>query len=130
MKYNPILYARSLYEVLKNAKLAEHDPIFKNFWQTVKKNGDQSRAGAIADSFEKLIVKNNGGRMVDIETAREMAPYLSKQLYGLFKQNDLVRKIINPALVAGVRVELDGEMELDYSLARKFRKMFGGKNKI
>ena len=124
MKYSPTLYARSLFDVLKDTEPVGYDPVIKNFWHTVGKNGDQSRVDSIVNAFEELVVRSNGGRMVSIETAREISPKLLDRLKVLFKPNDLVRRGIDPKLIAGVRVELDGEEELDYSLARKFRKMF------
>lgn len=123
MRYSPLLYAKSLLEVLEGSKPSEQEKIFKNFWNTVKKNGDQSRIDTIAGAFEGLVVKSNGGRMINIETAREVSVDQKKELSDLFKSHDLIKRKIDPALVAGIRVEVDGEMELDYSLARKFRKM-------
>ena len=126
MRYDRTLYARSLFEVLKKTPSSQYDLIIKNFWTMVVKYGDQSKVDSIVDSFEELVVKNNGGRVVSIEVAREISQDLSSKFHNLFKSLDLVRKSVNPKLVAGVRVEFNGELELDYSLARKFRKMFTG----
>jgi F0F1-type ATP synthase delta subunit len=124
MRYSPELYAKSLFEVLEASKPSEHDTVFKKFLQTVEKNGDYSRVNAITASFEKLVIKSNGGKMIDIETAREIDKDMKAKLSKMFGANDLIKTSINPRLVAGVRVELDEELELDYSLARKFRKLF------
>ncbi len=127
MRYSPILYAKSLFEILEGSKPSVHDSILKNFWQTVEKYGDSSRRNAILDSFENLVVRSNGGRIVDIETAREIPSREMTKLVGLFGGKDLIKRSINPKLVAGLRVEFNGEVELDYSLVRKFRKMFTAK---
>ncbi len=123
MIYSSTLYARSLFLILSEVEPAGHSLIFKNFWKTVLKNGDQSKLKNIIDSFEELVVRSRGGRVIILETARESDDLLEK-LKRLFKPDDLVKKIINPKLVSGVRVELDHGMELDYSLERKFRKIF------
>ncbi|MDO8493254.1 MAG: F0F1 ATP synthase subunit delta [bacterium] len=127
MRYSPALYAKSLFEVLDGAKSDEYDLILQNFKQTIEKYGDLSRINSIIEFFEGLVVTSSGGRMIEIETAREIPDAEQSQLAKLFKQGDIIKKSIDPSLVAGVRVEIDGEVELDYSLARKFRNMFAVK---
>lgn len=127
MRYSPALYARSLFEVLGDAKTFEYDSILENFRRTVEKYGDLSRLNSIIEVFEKLVVADNGGRIVEIETARELSSSEFKELMGLFRSEDLVRKSIDPKLVAGVRLAVNGEDELDYSFARKLRKIFTAK---
>ena len=124
MKYSPILYARSLFAVLKDSKPSSHESVIKKFWETVRKNGDESRVGKIVNSFEEITVKDRGGRVVLLETAREIPHKIFENFQNLFNTRDLVKKKVNDTLVAGVRVEVDGDMELDYSLNSKFRKMF------
>ncbi len=128
MRYSPALYAKSLYEVLNFSKPEDAEKIFKNFWRTLKKNGDESRIDVIVDLFEKKVVRSTGGRVVVLETARDLDPEVEKKFLSQFEKNDLVKKRLNQSLVAGVRIELDGEKELDFSLARRFRKMFGMAN--
>ena len=127
MRYSPALYAKSLFEVLDGAVASEYDSILQNFKKTVEKYGDISRMNSIIESFEKLVVTSNGGKIVEIETARDMDSDNQSKISKLFKSEDLIKKSINPSLVAGVRVEIDGEKELDYSLAGKFRKMLTAK---
>ena len=124
MKYSPALYATALYKVLEDNKAAEHKQIFQNFLKTVKKNGDQSRIDNIVSSFETMVVRGSGGHVINIETARELASDLDRSITKLFSKNDVQRRKINSKLVAGIRIEMDGERELDLSLATKLRKIF------
>ena len=96
MRYSPLLYAKSLFEVLERSKSVEQGQVFKSFWQTVKKNGDQSRIDTIAGAFEGLVVKSNGGRIIDMETAREISADQEQKMSNLFKPSDLIKKRINP----------------------------------
>ncbi len=124
MRYRPELYARSLYESLETADAKDRDGIIKNFWRTVVKNGDESRIENIVKLFEELVVKNSGGKMVEVETARPLTAALDEKIKKLFGSKDVVQKSINSKLVAGIRIEVDHNKELDLSLATKFRKMF------
>ncbi|MBI3632372.1 MAG: F0F1 ATP synthase subunit delta [Candidatus Vogelbacteria bacterium] len=122
MRYSPELYARSLYESLGD--LLDPKLIIKNFWLTVKKNGDESRIDNIVRLFESLVVKNSGGKVIQIETARPISVSMEGKIKKLFGNKDIIQKKVNSKLVAGIRIEIDNEKELDFSLAAKFRKMF------
>ena len=122
-KYSPVVYAKALFDVLTSVLPLDRDGAIVNFWKTVGKNGDESRAGDIVQEFEELSVRENGGRVIILEMARKHGLY-QNELGKLFHPNDLVRSVINQSLVAGVRVTIDGSMELDSSLAGKFRKIF------
>ena len=124
MKYSPTLYATALYKVLEDNRAGEHKQIFQNFLKTVKKNGDQSRIDNIVSSFETMVVHGSGGHVINIETARELASDLDRSITKLFSERDIQRRKINSKLVAGIRIEMDGEKELDLSLATKLRKIF------
>ncbi|MBI3633375.1 MAG: F0F1 ATP synthase subunit delta [Candidatus Vogelbacteria bacterium] len=124
MRYSPALYAQSLYESLGNAKSGDQNQIIKNFWLTVIKNGDDARIDSIVKAFEIRVVKMGGGKIVEVETARAISIVLDDKIKNLFDKKDVVRRKINSRLVAGIRIEIDGEREIDLSLATKLRKMF------
>lgn len=111
MKYAPSIYARAFLET---------KPDVKNFLRVVAKNGDFQRIDTIVEAIEAQAAKDRGGHMVELEFARE-TPLRQKFT---FTAKDLIRTSINPFLVAGVRVTIDGEKELDMSLRRKLNKLF------
>ena len=78
------LYARSLYESLDGG-CQDRDGIIKNFWRTVVKNGDESRIENIVKLFEELVVKNSGGKMVEVETARPLTAALDEKIKAIWK---------------------------------------------
>jgi F0F1-type ATP synthase delta subunit len=123
MKYLPTMYARAFWEVMNTSKDVE-DQAVKNFVGLVAKNGDMSKSAAIIGEIEKLYVKTQGGRMVKLEFARKQPEDLVEQLKSGFAENDLVEEAINPSLVAGVRVTIDGEHELDKTMRRKLTRLF------
>ena len=111
MKYAPHIYARAFLEV-------KPDP--EKFLSVVLKNGDYERLDKIVEAIEMREVQAHGGRIVELEFAR--ISELAKKFK--FSSHDRVHTKINPSLVAGVRVTVDGEQELDVSLQRKLNKLF------
>lgn len=111
MKYNPDTYARVFWEV---------KPEPRQFLSVVAKNGDLQRVDKIVDAIEAHAVHAAGGHTIALEFARETE--FAKQF--TFFTHDRIRTIINPALVAGVRITIDGEQELDMSLQRKLNKLW------
>jgi len=122
MKYSPKSYAVALSSVLEKSKEEKH--VFTNFLKTVKKNGDQKILHKILDAFKKIEIKKHGGSHIKIEFAREPLKDQLKSITKKFKSQDWIETSLNPALVAGVRVTIDGEREIDNSLARKLHKLF------
>lgn len=111
MKYAPDIYAQAFLET---------KPDLKRFLEVVAKNGDFSRIDAILAATEKRIVHEHGGRMIELEYARQSAESNKFK----FTAKDRVHTSINPSLVAGVRITIDGEQEFDGSLQHKLQKLF------
>lgn len=122
-KYSPEIYARAVREAIAEAPSGERDKIFKRFVQAVARRGDARKLPAIAKELERSEVRAKGGRMVTIEFARPLGHVMSK-FENLLKRADHLEVRTNPDLVAGVRITIDEERELDFSLARRLNKMF------
>ena len=115
MKYPASIYARAFLD-------GTHDS--KKFLSVIAKNGDMPGIKKIYNAVEELVTHRGGGRVVTLELAREVPKSQRTQLEKKFIAKDSVHIKTNPALVAGVRVTLDGEQELDQSLQRKLNKLF------
>lgn len=115
MKYSPEIYARAFWEAKPDAK---------KFLSVVHKNGDAHRLDKIVEALERYAAHQHGGRMVTMEFARVADTELVKKLQEKFTGKDHIRTTLNPALVAGVRVTIDGEQELDVSFQRKINNLW------
>jgi len=124
MKYRPADYAEALNATLSGLKAGEEASVFKNFIQLVEKNGDRSSLPKILTEMESLIAKKEGGRVVTLEFAREPQNAILAKMKKEFGAKDIVNVRTNATLVAGVRITIDGEQELDLSLNRRLRGMF------
>ncbi len=127
MKYAPALYAKALREMIQETPKSHHQELVNNFCRGVIKNGDGARSDKIITAIEEQETHAKGGKMVQMEFAREMSETVIKKLEKKFATHDLVSVRITPSLVAGVRITVDGEKELDGSLQRKLRKLFPNK---
>lgn len=122
MRYSPLNYARALSEII--GKKGDEKASIHKFLSVVKKNGDEKMLPKIFDAFKKIEIKKHGGSHVKIEFAREMPEEKIKSIIKNFGTKDWVETSLNPSLVAGIRITIDGERELDNSISRKLHKMF------
>ncbi|MEK7616101.1 MAG: F0F1 ATP synthase subunit delta [Patescibacteria group bacterium] len=117
MKYAANLYAQAYLQT-------KADP--SQFLHIVEKNGDFSRIDKILQAIEELATKEAGGHMIHLEFARDLPAQAGSDMAKKFKftTKDHVRVSINPSLVAGVRVTIDGTKEFDNSFKRKINTLF------
>ncbi len=123
MRYSPKNYALAISQSLESNP-RERDKIIKNFVHLLKKNRDLNLTPKIEEELKNILVKKRGGRRIKIELARNLPESETKKIASRFSEKDWLETSINPLLIAGVRVTIDGELELDNSLARKLHKLF------
>ena len=123
MKYKPDIYAKALVDALSENKEAEAR-VLKSFLRAVKKNGDWVGISKILRAVEANLVKSRGGRMVLVESARELPGNVVGKFLGKFQKEDKVEFARNEALIAGTRITIDGSKELDFSFRRKLNKLW------
>ncbi len=124
MKYPAKLYAEAFWEAMQIIPEAELSKLVQQFISVVYKNGDASHLAKIADAVEALSVKHEGGRSVELEYARPMPEKMAAELRKQFSPKDHIKVRINDTLVAGVRITIDGEKEIDNSLHKKLKRLF------
>jgi len=110
MKIKAKDYAKALVDIKKFDA--------KHFLRILQKNGDTKKLKEIVLLTEKLLLEKSGNKKVIIEMARKAAVKLS------LKKGDVVEEKINPDLIAGVKIIIDGEKQLDFSLKNKLEKIF------
>ncbi|MEK7187216.1 MAG: F0F1 ATP synthase subunit delta [Patescibacteria group bacterium] len=119
MKYSARFYAKALAEVIHDGK--EKDAA-SHLVSILKKNGDLKHLPEIIRLTEKALIEKDGGRSVVIETARPIAD-IEKKLHSFLKKEDSIETKVNPDLVAGVRVTINGESQIDASLQSELSKL-------
>ncbi|MCL4405495.1 MAG: F0F1 ATP synthase subunit delta [Patescibacteria group bacterium] len=124
MKYPAHIYATALAKAIAAAPSEKAEQIAKNFISLVQRNGDASSLRKILEETSRYVRRDSGIRKVTIESARELSAQNKKEIAKFVKPGDIVVENINPELVAGVRVIIDDELQLDETLKGKLDKIF------
>ena len=124
MKYPAEVYAKSLMAVLGGSARMAEAKILKSFLKLLNKNGDIGNSDKIIREIRKIAVKKDGGRFVEIESARPLTAELRKKLLGSFSPKDYIESREREELLAGARILVDGEIEVDFSFRKRLRNLF------
>lgn len=122
MRYSVNNYVSAFIETVK--KVSQEKAV-EGLVKLLKKTGDIKHSKKIIEAMHKKLVNEKGGKWVNVEVARESA--LKSSTFFIKKmldEKDHVDFHINPELVAGIRITVDGEEELNNSLQSKLNKLF------
>ena len=89
----------------------------------IKKEWGDNKA-ELVNGIEKDIpvdcLVKSGNKKIVLEMARQNKVILKS----VIKKNDVVEEKINPELIAGIKIIIDNERQLDFSLKNKLDKIF------
>lgn len=125
MRYRPEHYARAFAELVGETPPERHRALIRRLVATVARRGDLDRIGLVLRLVEQELVRRRGGRWVTFEFARPAPERRLATLARALARRDRIEAKVTPELIAGVRVTIDGERELDLSLRRALRALFG-----
>ena len=91
----------------------------QRFLKLLEKNGDIKYYRLILAAAEKRLLEKTGNKKIVLEIAR---PSQKKVKVG--KKGDVIEERINPGLIAGIKIIVNGEKQLDFSLKNKLDKIF------
>ena len=125
MKYASRLYARALSELI-HARMSEKEKsaLVKNFVEAVKRHGDGEHLKHIVAEAERMIREHQSIRKVTIETARPQKFDANKLFAKFLEKTDVIEMKVRRDLVAGIKITINDERELDMTLRRKLNKLF------
>lgn len=116
MKYKSRDYANALTEIMLTEK---HDAkLISAFLEFVKKNRDEKKLREILKLTEKLYFKKTGQKKIVLEIARKQNFKNSDLINNLIKKGDVVLEKINAELIAGVKIIVNEEKQLDFSMQK------------
>lgn len=122
--YSADTYATAFLEATSTLSGHSREEAVKRFVALVHKQGNARRLPQVAETFERMVVKKEGGKYVELSVANELAEKLLKELKSNFSNKDHVTTKVDQTLIAGVRVTIDGEHELDWSMQARLNKIF------
>lgn len=121
MKYKLKDYAKILFGLMTDSNI-ESKNLISSFVKLLEKKGEIKNARKIIGLAEKHYLEKRGNKKIILETAR----ILNKQdfLKIIKKEGDIIEEKINPELIAGVKITVNGERQIDFSLQKKLSEMF------
>jgi|SRR3989344_5035858 len=120
MRYPAYIYAQTVRGVI--AQGVSLDDAMYGLARMIQKNGDAAYADRIGRALDRELVVSRGGKWIEIEVAHETDA--AEKLKKLFPSSDRVATRINPALIAGARITINSEEEIDLSFERKVKQLF------
>lgn len=137
MKYKSQIYAKALADLMMDEKLNDKK-IADNFLKLLGKNKDLKNAKKIVELAQIYYLAKKGNKKILLEMARPLAatPVAKGNLGAarktkaenilkfLFKTGDIIEEKINPEVIAGIKIIVNNEKQLDFSLRRKLDKIF------
>ncbi|MSU60438.1 MAG: hypothetical protein EXS52_00795 [Candidatus Staskawiczbacteria bacterium] len=122
-KYTPKMYAKTLVELISGKQTPIQ--VKKNiagFLAFLAKNGDMKKASQIMFLAENVFYKKTGKRKILLEVARKIEK--KNLLKDFFQEGDVITEKINPQLIAGIKVMINNDRQLDFSLEKKLNNIF------
>jgi len=93
------------------------------FLELIKKNKDEKKLKEILKLAEKIYFKKTGNKKIVLESARPQNFKNSELINSLVKKGDVVLEKINKELLAGVKIVVNEERQLDMSLLKKLQEI-------
>lgn len=124
MKYSPRFYAKALMKALAEEGEGKSAVLVKNLSALVKKNGDEARFNKIIAEFVGQLEAAGKIRTLTVASARPLTDSMAKLVEAIVRPGDLLKKTIEPRMIAGLKVTLNNERQFDASLKGKIDKLF------
>ncbi len=124
MKANKIkLYARALAEIIAKKGIDEKK-VINNFVKILVSAGLEKKTKEILNLTEDFVLAKQGKNKITFEIARRLTSENRAMLKEFIKEGDIVKEKINPELIAGVKIVVDEEKQMDMSMASKLENLF------
>ncbi len=127
MRYPAHIYAKALVAAIASTSAKgerAEDAVAENFVALVRRSGDEAHFRKILEEAARMARGKEGIQKIVLESARPLTPKQKKNLARFAGPRDVVQERIDPSLVAGVRIFVDDERELDHSLKGKLDAIF------
>lgn len=116
------IYAKALSESILKVKSGQEKKFAENFLRIIKLNGDEQKTKEIIFLTEEILLKKSGNKKIILETARKTDS--KKLVAAMAKKGDVIEEKISPELIAGIKITINGEKQLDFSLKKKLDNIF------
>lgn len=118
------LYAKALADIIIGGK-ADEKKIINNFVKLLVSSGYEKKSKEILELTEDFLLQKKGKRRITFETARKVTPGQKKILESIVNKGDIVKEKINPELIAGIKIIINGSQQFDSSMQSKLSRITG-----
>lgn len=123
MKYSAENYARAFTDLIEKHP-DQTEKLLTGLIKLIYQSGDQRHTDKIINEIEKITLKKNNQKKVVIYTARELSDEIFKKIKNIFGLKNIFEKKIEPNLIAGIKVVINGEQMLDNTLKKKLNFLY------
>ncbi|MDO8504477.1 MAG: F0F1 ATP synthase subunit delta [Candidatus Liptonbacteria bacterium] len=125
MRYSPRIYAEAFSLAVAGAKTEEaRERALAGLVEVAEKNGDGKKLNTIALMVEQIFEKRFGLKNFVIESAFPLKGPGAEFRDKLAKEGGIVKEVVRPSLLAGIKVTMNSCLEFDASLKRKLDQLF------
>ncbi|MCX6721615.1 MAG: F0F1 ATP synthase subunit delta [Candidatus Staskawiczbacteria bacterium] len=100
---------------------ADENKVAKNLVKVLVSAGLEEKFKNVLSVAEDFILVSQGRRKIIFETARAVTPSQRKLMDSIVKKGDKIKEKINPDLIAGIKIIINGSKQLDASMQHKLR---------
>ena len=115
MTHSSTHYAEALYEALHGKVGKARTAILDQFLTTLFKNHQLHQLHKILAHYEKVFLKKNSLRKVDVESASPLSAAVRKEIQRSIGGEILLTETVNPGLIAGMTILVDDSTYIDAS---------------
>jgi F-type H+-transporting ATPase subunit delta len=121
-KKSNLQFAKALYEVTKDLPKDHLPEAIKQFVLVLQKNNKLKKIDYIIEEFENYSKKQDGAKIVEIETARKLDHAVVNKLKKIFGEKSEITELVNKNLLGGARIKVD-DMIYDASLKTQLKSL-------
>jgi F0F1-type ATP synthase delta subunit len=87
-------------------------------------NGDFKKAEEIVIGIEKTFLAREGRNKISITSALPLSSEIIENIRKKFNKNDVIETKIDPEILAGIKIMINGNKIIDASLRKKLNILF------
>ena len=115
-------FAKALYEVTKDLPKSNLPEVMEQFVLILQKNNKLKKVDYIIKEFENYAKKQEGIKIVEIETSRKLDHAVVSKLKKTFGEKSEITEKVNKELLGGARIKVD-DVIYDASLKTQLLKL-------
>ena len=121
-KKSNLQFAKALYEITKDLPKSHLPEAIKQFVLILQKNNKLKKIDYIIEEFENYAKKQDGAKIVEIETARKLESAVLNKIKKVFGEKSEITELVNKELLGGARITVN-DMIYDASLKTQLKSL-------